>query len=66
MPEYQDIYDIHRKLTGKKVLRGTPRSEDEYILVIHMLLFDENGRFLCVDVYVNCRLQIIQSSRKLK
>ena len=22
MPEYQDIYDIHRNLTGKKVIRG--------------------------------------------
>lgn len=46
MPEYQDIYDIHRNLTGKKVLRGTKRAADEYILVIHMLVFDENGRFL--------------------
>ena len=46
MPEYQDIYDIHRQLTGKKVLRGTRRAADEYILVIHLLIFDENGRFL--------------------
>ena len=46
MPEYQDIYDIHRHLTGKKVLRGTKRAADEYILVIHILIFDENGRFL--------------------
>ena len=46
MPEYQDIYDIHRNLTGKQVLRGTRRAADEYILVIHMLIFDENGRFL--------------------
>ena len=46
MPEYQDIYDIHRQLTGKKVLRGTRRAQDEFILVIHMLVFDENGRFL--------------------
>ncbi len=46
MPEYQDIYDIHRNLTGKNVLRGTRRAEGEYILVIHLLVFDENGRFL--------------------
>ncbi|MCR5717802.1 MAG: HAD-IA family hydrolase [Oscillospiraceae bacterium] len=46
MPEYNDIYDIHRNLTGKKVVRGTKRSDEEYILVIHMLVFDENGRFL--------------------
>lgn len=46
MPEYQDIYDIHRRLTGKKVPRGTRRAQDEYILVIHLLVFDENGRFL--------------------
>ncbi|MDE5563977.1 MAG: NUDIX domain-containing protein, partial [Oscillospiraceae bacterium] len=46
MPEYQDIYDIHRNLTGKKVLRGTPRNAGEYVLVIHLLLFDRQGRFL--------------------
>ena len=46
MPEYQDIYDIHRNRTGKKILRGSPRGDDEYILVIHLLIFDENGRFL--------------------
>ena len=46
MPEYQDIYDIHRNLTGKKVIRGGKRLEGEYILVIHVLLFDQQGRFL--------------------
>lgn len=46
MPEYQDIYDIHRKLTGRTVQRGKPRKQDEYILVIHLLLFDKQGRFL--------------------
>lgn len=46
MPEYQDIYDIHRNLTGKKVRRGERRAPDEFILVIHMLLFDKQGRFL--------------------
>ena len=46
MAEYQDIYDIHRNLTGKKVLRGTRRQADEYILVIHLFVFDEQGRLL--------------------
>jgi len=46
MPEYQDIYDIHRNLTGRTVQRGKPRKSDEYILVIHLLLFDQQGRFL--------------------
>lgn len=46
MPEYQDIYDIHRNLTGKTVLRGERRAADEYILIIHLLLFDKQGRFL--------------------
>ncbi len=46
MPEYQDIYDIHRNLTGKTVRRGMPRKQNEYILVVHLLLFDKQGRFL--------------------
>ena len=46
MPEYQDIYDIHRNLTGRTVQRGKPRKEDEFILVVHLLLFDKQGRFL--------------------
>ena len=46
MPEYQDIYDIHRQPTGKKVLRGTRRAPGEDILVVHLLLFDEQGRLL--------------------
>lgn len=46
MAEYQDIYDIHRQHTGKKLLRGTPRGLEEYILVVHLLVFDRQGRFL--------------------
>lgn len=46
MPEYQDIYDIHRNLTGRTVQRGKPRKKDEFILVVHLLLFDKQGRFL--------------------
>lgn len=46
MPEYQDIYDIHRHLTGKTLQRGLPRKDGEFILVVHLLLFDQQGRFL--------------------
>ncbi|MBQ8928237.1 MAG: HAD-IA family hydrolase [Oscillospiraceae bacterium] len=46
MPEYQDIYDIHRNPTGRTILRGTRREEGEYILVIHLLIFDTDGRLL--------------------
>lgn len=46
MPEYQDIYNIHREPTGKTVLRGAERADNEYILVVHLLLFDREGRFL--------------------
>ena len=46
MPEYQDIYDIHRRPTGRTILRGTPRQPGEYILVIHLMLFDTDGRLL--------------------
>ena len=46
MAEYQDIYDIHRNLTGKTRMRGLKRADDEFILVIHMLIFDQQGRFL--------------------
>lgn len=46
MPEYQDIYDIHRNLTGKIIQRGQPRNNGEFVLVVHLLLFDQQGRFL--------------------
>lgn len=46
MAEYQDIYDIHRRLTGKKIMRGMPRAEGEYVLVVHLLIFDREGHFL--------------------
>ncbi len=44
--EYLDVYDIHRNPTGKTVLRGTPLKEGEYCLVVHLLVFDREGRFL--------------------
>ncbi len=46
MPEYLDIYDIHRNRTGRTILRGMPRKPDEFCLVVHLLIFDTRGRFL--------------------
>ncbi len=46
MPEYLDIYDQKRCRTGKTILRGTPLQAGEFCLVVHLLLFDTNGRFL--------------------
>lgn len=46
MPEYFDIYDIHRTRTGRIHERGTPLPEGAYTLVVHLLLFDEAGKLL--------------------
>ncbi len=46
MPELQDLYDIHRCRTGKVIERGTPRRPGEFVLVVHLLIFDAQGRFL--------------------
>ena len=44
--EYLDIYDSRRQLTGRTALRGTPLPEDEYYLVVHMLIFSRSGKLL--------------------
>ncbi len=44
--EYLDIYDSRRQLTGRKALRGTYLPPDEYYLVVHMLIFRRDGKFL--------------------
>lgn len=44
--EYLDIYDSCRQLTGRTALRGTPLQPNEYYLVIHMLIFRKDGKFL--------------------
>ncbi len=46
MPEHLDLYDIHRNRTGRTIVRGTPRAQEDYVLVVHLLLFDTRGRFL--------------------
>lgn len=55
MPEYLDVYDVHRNLTGKTILRGSSRGRDEYILVVHLLLFDRQGRLLVQQRVANKR-----------
>jgi len=44
--EYLDIYDSSRRLTGRTAPRGTPLGEGEYYLVVHMLVFRKDGKFL--------------------
>lgn len=44
--EYLDIYDERRVPTGRTVPRGTKLNEGEYYLVVHMLIFRKDGKFL--------------------
>ncbi len=44
--EYLDIYDERRILTGRTAPRGSRPGAGEYYLVVHMLIFRRDGRFL--------------------
>ena len=44
--EIWDLYDQHRNLTGKTMVRGEPVPEGFYHLVIHVCIFDSEGRML--------------------
>lgn len=44
--EYNDIYDINRKLTGKRHRRGDPWKKGEYGLVVCVWVYDAMGRLL--------------------
>lgn len=44
--EYLDIYDESRTLTGRTAPRGTPLAQGEYYLVVHLLVFRKDGKFL--------------------
>lgn len=44
--EYNDIYDINRKLTGKTHLRGKPLQPGEYGLVACVWVYDGKGNVL--------------------
>jgi HAD superfamily hydrolase (TIGR01509 family) len=46
MEEYLDIYDLHRKKTGRTILRGNSFAAGEYGIVVHLLVFDAEGRLL--------------------
>ncbi len=44
--EYNDIYDAHRNLTGRRHLRGTPWGKGEYGLVVCVWVHDGRGNLL--------------------
>lgn len=44
--EIWDLYDQHRNLTGKTMVRGEPVPKGYYHLVIHVCIFDSQGRML--------------------
>ena len=46
MAELWDVYDIHRRKTGKLHKRGEPLGEGEYHLVIHVWVQNRRGEFL--------------------
>ena len=44
--ELLDLYTAEREKTGKTMVRGEPVPEGYYRLVVHVCLFDEDGRML--------------------
>ena len=44
--ELLDLYTAERVKTGKTMVRGEPVPEGYYRLVVHVCLFDEDGRML--------------------
>ena len=44
--EWNDVYDAHRKLTGRVHRRGTPWRRGEYGLVVCVWVYDGNGNVL--------------------
>jgi 8-oxo-dGTP diphosphatase len=44
--ELWDIYDKNRLSTGKTVQRGLPMKQDEYHVVVHVWIRNEDNRFL--------------------
>ena len=46
MTEWQDMYDESKRLVGKRRLRGQPRDDGEFCLVVHVLVQNSNGLFL--------------------
>jgi len=46
MMEYNDIYDIHRNLTGRIHRRGKPWKDGDFGLVVCVWVHDGNGKLL--------------------
>ena len=46
MSESFDLYDINRNRTGKVLERGNKVPEGYYRLVVHVCVFDKDGRML--------------------
>lgn len=44
--ELFDLYTAQRELTGKTMVRGEPTPAGYYRLVVHVCIFDEQGRML--------------------
>ncbi|TMW70090.1 NUDIX hydrolase [Alteribacter natronophilus] len=44
--EKWDIYDRHRRKTGKQMIRGEAFEDGAYHLVVHVCLFNEKGEML--------------------
>lgn len=44
--ENLDLFDIDRIRTGRTMLRGTPRPEGLYRMIVHICLFGSDGRML--------------------
>lgn len=44
--EVFDLYDNNRLLTGETMVRGTPAQAGRYRLVVHVCIFNSNGKML--------------------
>lgn len=44
--ELFDLYDDERRLTGETIERGDPLPESRYHLVIHICIFNSEGKML--------------------
>lgn len=44
--ELWDVYDADRQLTGKTMVRGEPFEEGAYHLVVHVCVFNSEGKML--------------------
>ena len=44
--EHFDLYDINRRFVGRQIRRGEKIPRDLYHIVVHLCVFDRNGRLL--------------------